>query len=338
MNSTTPLPFRAGRPIMLCLVGDSGAGRSTLTNGCVEILGPERVTNIDLDDYLSLDRAARRERKITALHPDCTQLELVSQHMRLLREGQRIFKPVYDHSNGTFGRPEFAPPRDIVLVHGLHALYTPALRQLWDVSVFLDPDPALRVDWKITRDTSRRGYTQDEVLEQLEHRRHDAETYVMPQRDKADIVVSFSPSPAYAKTKDRARLDVRITLRHPIPLPDLEGAVSAVGDQDGGPYLQVHRGAEGTDRLEIGGAISDAATQWIVRRIWSHMPLGRDVRSDRLGIFMDGAKERRSNPLAVTQLVLTYYLVKAMALALKQEQLRQDAAGAMSAGTARAEG
>jgi len=78
MNSTTPLPFRAGRPIMLCLVGDSGAGRSTLTNGCVEILGPERVTNIDLDDYLSLDRAARRERKITALHPDCTQLELVS--------------------------------------------------------------------------------------------------------------------------------------------------------------------------------------------------------------------------------------------------------------------
>ena len=99
-----------------------------------------------------------------------------------------------------------------------------------------------------------------------------------------------------------------------------------------------HRGAEGTDRLEISGAISDAATQSIVRRIWSHMPLGRDVRSDRLGIFWDGAKERRSNPLAVTQLVLTYYLVKAMALALKQEQLRQDAAGAMSGGTARAEG
>jgi len=50
------------------------------------------------------------------------------------------------------------------------------------------------------------------------------------------------------------------------------------------------------------------------------------LRSDRVGIFMDGAKERRSNPLAVTQLVLTYYLVKASALVLKQEQLRQEAA------------
>jgi hypothetical protein len=43
---------------------------------------------------------------------------------------------------------------------------------------------------------------------------------------------------------------------------------------------------------------------------------------------MDGAKERRSNPLAVTQLVLTYYLVKVTALVHKQEQLRQDAAAA----------
>jgi phosphoribulokinase len=45
------MPFSAGRPIMLCLVGDSGAGKSTLTDGCVAILGPDRVTDICLDDY-----------------------------------------------------------------------------------------------------------------------------------------------------------------------------------------------------------------------------------------------------------------------------------------------
>ena len=328
MSRNTPLPFRAGRPLMLCVVGDSGAGKGTLANGCLEILGPERVTDINLDDYHSLDRAARHERQMTAVHPDCNHLELVRQHMRLLRDGQRIFKPVYDHSNGTFGRPEFAPPRDIVLVHGVHALYTPGLRELWDVSVFLDPDPALRVDWKITRDTSKRGYTHDEVLEQLEHRRLDAERYVVPQREKADIVVSFYPGPQYAATKDRARLNVRITLRHPVPLPDLEGALTATDAENGGPYLQLHRGAEGTDSLEISGAISDAATQSIERRIWSHMQTARDARADRVGLFFDGRTERRSNPLAVTQLVLTYYLVKSMALVLKQEQLRQDAAAA----------
>jgi len=329
MNRTTPSPmiFRAGRPIMLCLVGDSGAGKSTLSNGCVEILGADRVTDICLDDYHTLDRAGRQARKITALHPDCNHLDLVPQHVRLLRGGQRIFKPVYDHADGTFGRPEFGLPRDIVLIHGLHALFTPALRQLWDVSVFLDPDPELRIDWKIKRDTSKRGYTRAEVLEQLEERRHDSETYVMPQREKADIVVSFYPSAEYAAKKDSARLNVRITLRHPIPLPDLEEALQAApGSTNGTPAVRLHRGTEGTDCLEISGTISDEATQAVERRMWTHMPTARHLRSDRLGVFADGAVERRSNPLAVTQLVLTYYLVKAMALVQKQEQLRQDAA------------
>jgi phosphoribulokinase len=325
MSRVTPLPFRAGRPIMLGLVGDSGAGKSTLSNGCVEILGPDRVTDICLDDYHSLDRVGRTERNITALHPDCNHLELIRQHMRLLRHGERVFKPVYDHTNGTFGPPEFGIPRDIVLVHGLHTLYTPGLRQLWDVSVFLDPDPELRIDWKIKRDTAKRGYTRDAVLAQLEERRQDSETYVMPQREKADIVVSFAPGPQYATTRDSARLNVHIVLRHPIPLPDLEDAFTVAGEENGGPYLKLHRGAEGTDSLEISGAISDEATQAIERRLWNHMQTAPHLRAERVGIFMDGTAERRSNPLAVTQLVLTYYLVKAMALVLKQEQLRQEA-------------
>jgi phosphoribulokinase len=326
MNRVTPLPFRAGRPIMLCLVGDSGAGKSTLSHGCVEILGADRVTDICLDDYHSLDRAGRKERDITALHPDCNHLDLIAQHMRLLRQGQRVFKPVYDHSNGTFGPPEFGMPRDIVLIHGLHALYTPGLRQLWDVAVFLDPAPELRVDWKIKRDTSKRGYARRAVLKQIEGRRHDSDTYVMPQRDRADIVISFSPGAQYAASRDSTRLNVRILLRHPIPLPDLEDAFTAAGEENGGPYLRLHRGADGTDSLEISGAISNEATQAIEDRLWNHMPTARHLRSDRVGMFMDGSVERRSNPLAVTQLVLTYYLVKATALVLKEEQLRQEAA------------
>jgi phosphoribulokinase len=324
------MPFWAGRPILLGLVGDSGAGKSTLSNGCVTILGADRVTDICLDDYHSLDRAGRAAKQITALHPDCNHLDLISQHMRLLRGGQRVFKPVYDHSDGTFGPPEFAVPKDIVLVHGLHPLFTPALRQQWDVSVFLDPDPELRIDWKIKRDVSKRGYTRAEVEKQLEERRHDSEAYVMPQREKADIVISFYPSAEYKAKKDSSRLNVRITLRHPIPLPDLEAAFTGAGEQNGEPYLRLHRGAEGTDCLEISGNITDAATRAIEQRMWNHMPTAQHLRSDRVGVFMDGDVERRSNPLAVTQLVLTYYLVKTMALVLKQEQLRQDAAAASS--------
>ena len=329
------MPFRAGRPIMLCLVGDSGAGKSTLSNGCVELLGPERVTDICLDDYHSLDRVGRAQHKITALHPDCNHLDLVAQHVALLRRGETIFKPVYDHSDGTFGPPELVSPKQIVLIHGLHGLYTPELERLWDVSVFLDPDPELRIAWKIKRDMSKRGYQRAEVLKQLEERRHDSEAYVMPQREKADIVISFFPPPEYATSQDNTQLNVRITLRHPIPLPDLKDAIAAAEGANGKASLKLDRGAEGTDVLEIDGRISDAATQAIDNRMWEHMATARHLRSDRVGVFQDGSEQRRSNPLAVTQLVLTYYLVKASALALKQEGLRPEAIEAVSLLTGR---
>jgi hypothetical protein len=147
----------------------------------------------------------------------------------------------------------------------------------------------------------------------------------MPQREKADIVISFKPGDDYAAHPDNTKLNVRILLRHPIPLPDLEDAFTA-GEGNGGPYIQLERGTDGTDRLEINGAITDTATRAIESRIWNHMRTAGHLRADRLGIFMDGATERRSNPLTVTQLVLTYYLVKVTALVLKDEQRRQDAA------------
>jgi phosphoribulokinase len=318
------MPFRAGRPIMLCLVGDSGAGKSTLSNGCVALLGPDRVTDICLDDYHSLDRVGRTARKITALHPDCNHLDLIAQHMRLLRRGETIFKPVYDHSDGTFGPPEFVTPKPIVLVHGLHALFTPELRRQWDLSVFLDPDPELRIAWKIGRDMSKRGYSRAEVLQALENRRHDSEAYVMPQREKADMVISFFPPADYATTQDNTRLNVRLILRHPVPVPDLEEALAAAERRNGTANLKLERGVAGADILEIKGCISDAATQAIEDRMWDHMATAKHLRSDRVGVFHDGAVERRSNSLAVTQLVLTYYLVKASALVVKEEGLRAE--------------
>lgn len=323
------MPFRAGRPIMLGLVGDSGAGKSTLSNGCVALLGADRVTDICLDDYHSLDRVGRTARHITALHPDCNHLELIAQHMRLLRRGETIFKPVYDHSDGTFGPPEFVTPRSIVLVHGLHTLFTPELRRQWDISVFLDPDPELRIAWKIGRDMSKRGYTRDEVIKQLEHRRHDSETYVMPQREKADMVISFYPPADYAKVQDNTRLNVRLTLRHPVPVPDLEEALAAAERTNGTASLKLERGAEGIDMLDIKGTLSNAATQAIEERMWNHMPSARHLRSDRLGVFHDGDRERRSNSLAVTQLILTYYLVKASALVHKQEGMLRESGEAV---------
>jgi len=55
------------RPIILGIVGDSAAGKTTLTKGVAQVLGEENVTVICTDDYHHYDRRQRAELGITPL-------------------------------------------------------------------------------------------------------------------------------------------------------------------------------------------------------------------------------------------------------------------------------
>jgi len=67
------------RPIILGIVGDSAAGKTTLTKGVAQVLGEENVTVICTDDYHRYDRRQRAELGIT--HPDCNYMDIMQQHI-----------------------------------------------------------------------------------------------------------------------------------------------------------------------------------------------------------------------------------------------------------------
>ena len=46
-----PRDIKVDHPIMLGIVGDSAAGKTTLTSGIARILGPDRMATICTDDY-----------------------------------------------------------------------------------------------------------------------------------------------------------------------------------------------------------------------------------------------------------------------------------------------
>src|SRR3954468_20752581 len=76
------------RPIILGVVGDSAAGKTTLTRGLVRVLGEDNVTHVCVDDYHRYDRKQRAERNITPLHPDCNYMDMMAQHLAHLRGGR----------------------------------------------------------------------------------------------------------------------------------------------------------------------------------------------------------------------------------------------------------
>jgi phosphoribulokinase len=45
--------------------------------------------------------------------------------------------------------------------------------------------------------------------------------------------------------------------------------------------------------------------------IWKHLPDLRPLRADQFGDYNDGSEVRHSDPLALTQLLITYHLLRA---------------------------
>ena len=284
------------RAIVVGIVGDSGAGKTTVTRGLTRVIGDTHVTHISADDYHRYDRRQRRELAVTPLHPDSNHLDILTQHLTHLRRGEPILKPVYSHQTGEFEPPAYVRPAKFLLVEGLLNFHTETLRSLHDVRVVLAPPEDLRRAWKLKRDCTRRGYTTDEVLAELDNRQTDAEAYVQPQRAFADIVVAFS-----------SRLDADVILRDTLPHPDLSPLLDG---SERGPAL-IKREREWL--LRIPGNLDPAHAAELEEAVWQRMSFASHLRIRRLGEFTVGMDLHRSDSLALVQLLILYHVVTARA-------------------------
>jgi phosphoribulokinase len=304
------------RPIILGVVGDSAAGKTTLTRGLVRILGEDQVTAVATDDYHKYDRKQRAERKITPLHPECNYIDIMAQHLRLLRQGEPILKPVYVHSDGSFGPPVYVDPKPFTIVEGLLGYHSEEMRDCYDVRVYLAPPEELRRRWKVRRDTSRRGYTTDQVLADLDRREPDSAEFIRPQERYADVVISFRDGSA-----GDARLDAELRLRDSLPHPDLSGVI---GDGERGMTMDER---ETEVVVNIAGDIDRDQAHEIEEVVWEKLHFASHLRSERLGQFTVGNDLERSESLALVQLLILYHLVTAKAAVALGGEQRLDAEG-----------
>ena len=305
------------RPILLGIVGDSAAGKTTLTRGIAQILGEENVTVIGTDDYHRYDRHQRAELGLTALHPDCNHLDIMQQHLALLRSGQPILKPIYSHKTGTFEPPQYVKPNQFVVVEGLLGYSTRAVRDCYDIKVYLAPPESLRETWKIKRDTLKRGYSEAQVWAELQKREPDSAQFIRPQRQWADLVVSFYPASDVTKT-DNSHLNVQLVLRPTISHPNLSQILNCMsGHAQPTIRLNLDRDmGKPVDVLEVDGHATGDAVRVLEQMICADLPhlhsiCNREINPDLGKIAGTTGETLQSYPLALTQLLITYHMLKA---------------------------
>lgn len=216
--------------LVLGIVGDSGSGKNTVADAVATLLGGDRITDVRLDDYHRFTREERAERGLTALNPAVHNLALMQEHLRLLRRRRPIRNRSYSHADGTFGPIRLIPANEIVLVRGLLGFPTRELQSLYDLAVFLQPEPELLFRWKLRRDVRFRGYREAEVLKYIAGHLLDAKEFVLPQAERAHLLVRYE-------------------------IPDWEAP-----DTEVRTTLRFRR--EAAELVRNGGVLEDAALRW----------------------------------------------------------------------------
>jgi phosphoribulokinase len=291
---------------MLGLVGESAAGKTTLVRGVVRILGRDGVTPICLDDYHRYARADLQGQGLTSADPAANNLSLMVDHLSTLRAGGRIRKPVYDHRTGTLRGPEVVAATGLVVAYGLLTLTPPDTTELFDLTVYLEPDPELRRAWRMARDVSERGYTAAEVSALEPARDRDAARFVQVQRSLADVVVRFR-----RHAGGSAELDTELCLRAAAQDP-IVAALGAAGI----PGMLVERldaddDGRACDRVVLDAAIGPEAAARASAIIWEHLPGVAPAPLDTIGQIREGGAVRHAPALALSQLLIVARLAEA---------------------------
>jgi len=179
--------------VVLGIAGGTGSGKTTVARAIVERVGPKRVAYLDHASYYRdlshLGRDARRQ--VNFDHPSAYETELLVEHVRALRSGQPVEKPVYSYTDSVrLTETARVDSRPLVVVEGILVLENEALRGLLDVKIYVDTDDDVRLMRRVRRDMRERGRTLNHVLGQYEATVRPMHlTFVMPTRRHADVVL-----------------------------------------------------------------------------------------------------------------------------------------------------
>ncbi|NVD28948.1 uridine kinase [Parasphingorhabdus flavimaris] len=173
--------------------GGSCSGKSTLTRKIFDRLGPDQCVILPQDDYFfGIGDAPEGKGGPNFDHPNAVDFEQMCLQLAQLKNGQTIDRPLYDfptHMPKT--ETERTESRPVILIDGILILQHQPLRDLLDLSIFVECDAETRFARRLERDVRERGRTAQSVNDQFANQvgpMHDL--HVEPSKTHADIVIN----------------------------------------------------------------------------------------------------------------------------------------------------
>ncbi|MEI8341752.1 MAG: uridine kinase [Verrucomicrobiota bacterium] len=178
-------------PLIIGIAGGSGSGKTVLAKKIIAQLGRRAV--LVSQDWYYHDRSGLPPKEQLALnfdHPSSFDAALLRRHLVELKAGRPIRPPHYEYA--THRRTEgdtTLKSSPVIVLEGLLILHNAPLRNLIDLSVFIDVPADIRLARRIRRDAVTRKIPVEETLRLYEHCvRPMHEKFIQPSARHADLV------------------------------------------------------------------------------------------------------------------------------------------------------
>ena len=195
------------------IAGGSGSGKSTFANGLLNKF-PDSIALVSCDNYYKAhdDLPLEERRLLNYDSPDSLEFDLMVSQLKALRRGEAVDGPVYDYALHTRSdKVVRIEPKPVIIVDGILILSDPALRETFDLKIYVDADADERILRRAKRDMETRGRRIDDITAQyLTTVKPMHETFVEPSKKHADLIVVGGMNPIaldVVESKVRAFLD-----------------------------------------------------------------------------------------------------------------------------------
>ena len=195
------------------IAGGSGSGKSTFSEGLLKKF-PDSIALVSCDNYYKAhdDLPLEERRLLNYDAPESLEFDLMVTQLKALRRGEAVDCPVYDYTLHTRSdKVVRINPKPVIIVDGILILSDPALRETFDLKIYVDADADERILRRAKRDMETRGRKIDDITAQyLSTVKPMHEMYVEPSKKHADLIVVGGMNPIaldVVESKVRAFLD-----------------------------------------------------------------------------------------------------------------------------------
>jgi len=179
------------RVVTIGIAGGTGSGKTTVSRELRARVGTDLAYLMHDSYYRDWDELPIVDDRPNFDHPNSLDTALLVQHIQQLQRGEPAFVPHYDFSQDRrTGETHRVDPRPIILVEGILIFAEPALRDLFDMRIFVDADADIRFIRRLQRDLEERGRVAEAVIKQyLSTVRPMHLEFVEPSKRYAHVII-----------------------------------------------------------------------------------------------------------------------------------------------------